>query len=99
MRKRFGDEPRLSMRGRGYAFGAPWVSGPVFACYLQGNRRLTPVLREAHARLRLWRLCNDKACRRRESCGGAVDEGGAGRRAGLRMVALRHQGNARGAVA
>src|SRR5262245_38907326 len=34
------------------------------------QRRLAPVLREAHARLGLWRTCGDKACRRSQSCGG-----------------------------
>jgi len=41
------------------------------------QRRLAPVLREAHARLRLWRTCDDKACRRSQSCGGEVDQCGA----------------------
>jgi hypothetical protein len=41
------------------------------------QRRLAPVLREAHARLGLWRLCDDKTCRRRESCGGDADQCGA----------------------
>lgn len=40
-------------------------------------RRLAPVLREAHARLSLWNLCNDKACRRTHSCGGEPDQCGA----------------------
>jgi hypothetical protein len=42
-----------------------------------GQGRLAPVLREAHARLGLWRSCNDKTCRRRESCGGDADQCGA----------------------
>src|SRR5262249_16901566 len=41
------------------------------------QRRLAPVLREAHARLGLWRTCGDKACRRSQSCGGEVDQCGA----------------------
>jgi hypothetical protein len=41
------------------------------------QRRLAPVLQEAHARLRLWRTCDDKTCRRRQSCGGEVDQCGA----------------------
>src|SRR5262249_3106055 len=31
---------------------------------LAEQRRLAPVLREAHARLGLWRTCDDKTCRR-----------------------------------
>jgi hypothetical protein len=41
------------------------------------QRRLAPVLREAHARLRLWRLCEDQTCRRSKSCGGDADQCGA----------------------
>jgi hypothetical protein len=41
------------------------------------QRRLAPVLREAHARLGLWRTCDDKTCRRTQSCGGEVDQCGA----------------------
>src|SRR5262249_60923865 len=41
------------------------------------QRRLAPVLREAHARLGLWRTCGDKACLRSQSCGGEVDQCGA----------------------
>ena len=41
------------------------------------QRRLAPVLREAHARLGLWRACDDKTCRRGGSCGGEVDQCGA----------------------
>jgi hypothetical protein len=41
------------------------------------QRRLAPVLREAHARLGLWRMCGDKACRRTQSCGGEIDQCGA----------------------
>jgi len=41
------------------------------------QRRLAPVLREAHARLGLWRTCDDKTCRRSGSCGGEVDQCGA----------------------
>jgi hypothetical protein len=37
------------------------------------QRRLAPVLREAHARLGLWRTCDDKTCRRTQSCGGEAD--------------------------
>jgi hypothetical protein len=44
---------------------------------LAEQRRLAPVLREAHARLGLWRTCGDKTCRRRGSCGGEVDQCGA----------------------
>src|SRR2546421_1274267 len=43
------------------------------------QRRLAPVLREAHARLGLWRTCDDKTCRRTQSCGGGGEESGAGR--------------------
>jgi hypothetical protein len=35
------------------------------------------VLRGAHARLALWRLCTSKACRRGRRCGGDVEECGA----------------------
>jgi hypothetical protein len=41
------------------------------------RRRLAPILREAHARLELWRLCDHKICQRRENCGGGVDQCGA----------------------
>ncbi|HET9247127.1 MAG TPA: hypothetical protein VFO15_15095, partial [Xanthobacteraceae bacterium] len=41
------------------------------------QRRLAPVLREAHARLGLWRTCDDKSCRRTQSCGGEADQCGA----------------------
>jgi hypothetical protein len=41
------------------------------------QRRLAPVLREAHARLRLWRLCDDQTCRRSKTCGGDADQCGA----------------------
>jgi hypothetical protein len=41
------------------------------------RRRLARILREAHARLELWRLCDHKICQRRENCGGDVDECGA----------------------
>jgi hypothetical protein len=41
------------------------------------QRRLVPVLREAHARMRLWRLCEDQSCRRSKSCGGDADQCGA----------------------
>ena len=41
------------------------------------QRRLAPVLREAHARLGLWRTCDDKTCRRTQSCGGEADQCGA----------------------
>ena len=41
------------------------------------QRRLAPVLREAHARLGLWRTCDDKTCRRTGSCGGEADQCGA----------------------
>jgi hypothetical protein len=41
------------------------------------QRQLAPVLREAHARLGLWRTCDDKACRRTQSCGGEADQCGA----------------------
>ena len=44
---------------------------------LAEQRRLAPVLREAHARLGLWRTCDDKTCRRTQSCGGEVDQCGA----------------------
>src|SRR5262249_57497032 len=35
------------------------------------------VLREAHARLGLWRTCDDKTCRRTQSCGGGGPQCGA----------------------
>ena len=35
------------------------------------------MLREAHARLRLWRLCDDQTCRRSKNCGGDADQCGA----------------------
>src|SRR6516225_495466 len=54
---------------------------------LAEQRRLAPVLQEAHARLRLWRTCDDKTCRRRGSCGGEVDQCGA-RDAAPRCVGL-----------
>jgi hypothetical protein len=41
------------------------------------QRRLAPILREAHARLRLWALCDDKTCRRKECCGGDANQCGA----------------------
>jgi hypothetical protein len=41
------------------------------------QRCFAPVLREAHARLRLWRLCEDQSCRRSKSCGGDADQCGA----------------------
>jgi len=41
------------------------------------RRRLARILREAHARLELWRLCDHKICQRRENCGGDVVECGA----------------------
>jgi hypothetical protein len=46
-------------------------------CAAAEQRRLAPVLREAHARLRLWRLCDDQTCRRSKSCGGDADQCGA----------------------
>src|SRR5215813_3685903 len=53
------------------------------------QRRLAPVLREAHARLGLWRTCDDKTCRRGGSCGGEVDQCGA--RVGPQGWAWLHQ--------
>jgi hypothetical protein len=41
------------------------------------RRRLAPVLHEAHARLGLWRGCDNKDCRRTYSCGGDADQCGA----------------------
>ena len=41
------------------------------------RRRLARILREAHARLELWRLCDDKICQRRENCSRNVDQCGA----------------------
>jgi hypothetical protein len=41
------------------------------------RRRLAPVLREAHAQLRLWRLCDDQTCRRSKRCRGDADQCGA----------------------
>jgi hypothetical protein len=41
------------------------------------RRRLAPVLHEAHARLGLWRRCDNKDCRRTCSCGGDADQCGA----------------------
>jgi hypothetical protein len=41
------------------------------------RRQFAPVLREAHARLGLWRTCDNTECRRRESCGGDADQCGA----------------------
>jgi hypothetical protein len=41
------------------------------------RRRLARILREAHARLELWRLCDHKICQRRETCGRAIDPCGA----------------------
>src|SRR5262249_55539320 len=41
------------------------------------EERAAPILREAHARLGLWSLCEDKDCRRSKSCGGDVDQCGA----------------------
>jgi hypothetical protein len=40
------------------------------------QRRLAPVLREAHALLRLWRLCDDQTCRRSKRCRGDADQCG-----------------------
>ena len=39
--------------------------------------RLTAILRAAHARLRLWGKCRDRACSRTETCGGAAAQCGA----------------------
>jgi hypothetical protein len=44
---------------------------------LAEQRRLAAVLHEAHARLGLWRRCDEKTCRRRESCRGDADQCGA----------------------
>ena len=41
------------------------------------RRRLAPVLHEAHARLGLWRGCDNKDCRRTHSCSGDADQCGA----------------------
>jgi hypothetical protein len=41
------------------------------------RRRFAPVLREAHARLGLWRMCDKTESRRSESCGHDVDQCGA----------------------
>ena len=41
-------------------------------------QELVPILREAHARLRLWETCDKAGCRRCECCGGDVDRCGAG---------------------
>jgi len=42
--------------------------------HLAEDRRLEPILREAHARLRLWETCDKEGCRRGEICGGNVDQ-------------------------
>jgi hypothetical protein len=41
------------------------------------EERAAPVLREAHARLGLWRVCDNNECRRSKNCGGDVDQCGA----------------------
>jgi hypothetical protein len=40
-------------------------------------QEIAGVLRGAHARLALWRVCRNKACRRGRRCGGDVDHCGA----------------------
>src|SRR5260370_23866059 len=39
--------------------------------------RLKAILREAHARLRLWKTCSDNACRHNRRCGGDAAQCGA----------------------
>jgi hypothetical protein len=41
------------------------------------QRRTALVLSKAHARLGLWRLCDNDECRRSKRCGGDVDQCGA----------------------
>jgi len=41
------------------------------------DARLTAILRDAHARLRLWGKCKDGACSRTETCGGDAAQCGA----------------------
>jgi hypothetical protein len=41
------------------------------------DARLAPLLREAHAWLRLWKTCNDGACRHHRRCSGDADGCGA----------------------
>ena len=41
------------------------------------DARLTAILRDAHARLRLWGKCKDSACSRTETCGGDAAQCGA----------------------
>jgi hypothetical protein len=38
--------------------------------------QFAPVLREAHAQLRLWRLCDEQTCRRSKRCRGDADQCG-----------------------
>jgi len=44
---------------------------------LANQRRLATILREAHARLELWRMCSKESCFRTETCNGDVDHCGA----------------------
>jgi hypothetical protein len=44
---------------------------------LAEQQRLATILREAHARLELWRMCSKESCFRTETCNGDVDQCGA----------------------
>jgi hypothetical protein len=44
---------------------------------LMEQQRLGTILREAHARLELWRICSNESCFRTGSCNGDVDQCGA----------------------
>jgi len=44
---------------------------------LAEEQRLATILREAHGRLELWRMCSKESCFRMGSCNGDVDQCGA----------------------
>ena len=56
---------------------------------LAEQQRLATILREAHGRLELWRMCSKESCSRTGSCNGDVDQCGA--RAAPQGWAWTHQ--------
>jgi hypothetical protein len=44
---------------------------------LANQQRLATILREAHDRLELWRMCSNESCLRIRTCNGDVDQCGA----------------------
>jgi hypothetical protein len=56
---------------------------------LAQQQRLTTILREAHGRLELWRMCSKESCLRTGSCNGDVDQ--CGTRAAPQGWAWMHQ--------